>query len=355
MARLEAEHGRLPETLETRTPRGGLHLLFAWDPERPVPNSCGKLGAGIDIRGDGGYVIVPPSKREDGASYRWENPPGLFQPVPAPTWLYELILAKRDRKGDSPRTKNQVPGTTRTYSGSKTGPSTRERACACAALEGAAREVELAPPGGRNNTLNAVAYRLGRMIARGWLSRAEVEVRLLDAATVNGLVAEDGQLAVEATIRSGIKAGMGNPLEDLNNREQAGEQEAAAEAGYGVSKEDFYAYMPQHNYIFAPSREMWPAASVNARLAPISLTNGDGTPILDDKGKPKTLSASAWIDQNRPVEQVTWSPAHPAVVQGQAYLGRGLDRQTRVQRPQPLPSACDCPESWGRRAVVGSR
>ena len=103
MARLEAEHGPLPETVETRTPRGGLHLLFAWDPERPVPNSCGKLGAGIDIRGDGGYVIVPPSKREDGASYRWENPPGLFQPVPAPAWLYELILAKRDDKAKAPR------------------------------------------------------------------------------------------------------------------------------------------------------------------------------------------------------------------------------------------------------------
>lgn len=38
----------------------------------------------------------------------------------------------------------------------------------------------------------------------------------------------------------------------------------------GVSIEDFHAYMPQHSYIYAPSREMWPAGSINARLPPIS-------------------------------------------------------------------------------------
>ena len=77
MARLEAEHGPLPPTVETQTPRGGRHLLFAWDAERPVANSSGSLPPGIDIRGDGGYVIVPPSKRQDGASYQWETRLGI--------------------------------------------------------------------------------------------------------------------------------------------------------------------------------------------------------------------------------------------------------------------------------------
>ncbi len=40
-------------------------------------------------------------------------------------------------------------------------------------------------------------------------------------------------------------------------------------ADVGVKLEDFYAYMPMHNYIFAPSREPWPAASVNARIPPV--------------------------------------------------------------------------------------
>ena len=89
--------------------------------------------------------------------------------------------------------------------------------------------MEFAAPGGRNNTLNAVAYRLGRMIARGWLSRAEVEVRLLAAATVNGLVAEDGQLSVEATIRSGIEAGLKNPHDGLHGPEGDPKESASGE------------------------------------------------------------------------------------------------------------------------------
>ena len=228
MARLEAEHERLPTTLKTRTPRGGLHLLFAWDPERPVPNSCGKVGAGIDIRGDGGYIIVPPSKRGDGASYQWENPPEQFRPVPAPAWLYSLVFAKRNRKDDNPHDEADFPHGKDVFA-FEAGPGARERAYARAAFDGAVREVEFAAPGGRNNTLNAVAYRLGRMIARGWLSRAEVEVRLLAAATVNGLVAEDGQLSVEATIRSGIEAGLKNPHDGLHGPEGDPKESASGE------------------------------------------------------------------------------------------------------------------------------
>ena len=65
----------------------------------------------------------------------------------------------------------------------------------------------------------------------------------------------------------------------------------------GVSLSDFYAYMPMHSYIFAPTREMWPAASVNARVPPID-------------GK----AASVWLDQNKPVEQMTWAPGLPMVI-----------------------------------------
>ena len=61
--------------------------------------------------------------------------------------------------------------------------------------------------------------------------------------------------------------------------------------------EDFYAYMPQHRYIFAPTRELWPAASVNARL-----------PLISD------IKPAAWLDQNRPVEQMTWYPGEPMLI-----------------------------------------
>jgi hypothetical protein len=66
----------------------------------------------------------------------------------------------------------------------------------------------------------------------------------------------------------------------------------------GVSVEDFYAYMPMHSYIYAPTREMWPAPSVNARVPP---------PAKDTK-------ASLWLDQRRPVEQMTWVPGEPMLI-----------------------------------------
>lgn len=64
-----------------------------------------------------------------------------------------------------------------------------------------------------------------------------------------------------------------------------------------VRLEDFVAYMPMHNYIFTPTREMWPSSSVNARIPPI-----------------RKSSASAWLDANAPVEQMTWAPGLPMLI-----------------------------------------
>ena len=80
---------------------------------------------------------------------------------------------------------------------------------------------------------------------------------------------------------------------------------AASSPGEGVSLGDFHAYMPMHNYIFAPSREIWPGSSVNGRIARVQLEG------VGDDGKPKTISPSAWLDRHRPVEQMTWAPGEP--------------------------------------------
>jgi Primase C terminal 2 (PriCT-2)/Family of unknown function (DUF5906)/Bifunctional DNA primase/polymerase, N-terminal len=82
----------------------------------------------------------------------------------------------------------------------------------------------------------------------------------------------------------------------------------------GVSLEDFRAYMPMHNYIFTPSREPWPGSSVNARIPPIPILDAGGKPVLDEDGEPKYLKASTWLDQNRPVEQMTWAPGMPMLI-----------------------------------------
>lgn len=81
--------------------------------------------------------------------------------------------------------------------------------------------------------------------------------------------------------------------------------------GEGVSLNDFHAYMPTHSYIFVPSREMWPASSVNARIPPIPLTDKQAGA---ENGKHTTLAASGWLDRHKPVEQMTWGPGLPILI-----------------------------------------
>jgi hypothetical protein len=94
----------------------------------------------------------------------------------------------------------------------------------------------------------------------------------------------------------------------------------ASLADGGVSIDDFYAYMPMHNYIFAPTRTPWPAASVNSRIPP--------QPIgVDKDGKEKFIPASAWLDQNKPVELMTWVPGLPVVIEDKLiFEGGWIDR-----------------------------
>lgn len=89
---IEAEHSELPETVESQTGGGGRHVFFQW-PNRSVPCSTGKIARGIDIKGDGGYVILPPSDHESGREYCWliGQELGECDIAEAPAWLLEMI------------------------------------------------------------------------------------------------------------------------------------------------------------------------------------------------------------------------------------------------------------------------
>jgi Family of unknown function (DUF5906) len=101
-------------------------------------------------------------------------------------------------------------------------------------------------------------------------------------------------------------------------------------AATGVSLDDFYAYMPQHNYIYTPSREPWPASSINARIPPIPLFDNRGRPVLKDNGKQKTVPASTWLDRNKPVEQMTWSPGLPMIIENRLISQGGWIKRDNV-------------------------
>jgi hypothetical protein len=94
----------------------------------------------------------------------------------------------------------------------------RERQYAKAALEGSAAELASITEGERNNRLNACAFRMGRMIARGWIKSADVGDALWGACESNKLVQDDGPDAVQKTLASGIRAGLEKPHPDLSDR-----------------------------------------------------------------------------------------------------------------------------------------
>jgi hypothetical protein len=50
-----------------------------------------------------------------------------------------------------------------------------------------------------------------------------------------------------------------------------------------LSLDNFVAHLPQHNYIFLPTREPWPASSVNSQLPPMALLDANGKPVLHKK------------------------------------------------------------------------
>jgi Family of unknown function (DUF5906) len=92
--------------------------------------------------------------------------------------------------------------------------------------------------------------------------------------------------------------------------------------GIGVSIEDFRAYMPGHSYIFMPCRDVWPAASVNSRLGPQPAIGADGKPKRK-KGRDVMIPANVWLDQNRAVEQMTWVPGMPMLIENRLVVDGG--------------------------------
>ena len=73
--------------MEARTGGGGRHLYFR-HPGGTVHNKVG-LAPGIDLRGDGGLVVAPPSLHRSGRRYRWLRgcDPAALAPAPLPDWL----------------------------------------------------------------------------------------------------------------------------------------------------------------------------------------------------------------------------------------------------------------------------
>jgi hypothetical protein len=184
MRRLVDRHGPLPAGLRVRTGSGGWHLYFA-HPGITIANSAGAIAPGIDIRGDGGYIIAPPSRHHRGGIYRAVGEPCV---AAMPDWLLDRLAP---RPAATPRPRFASPAAARSWA------------------EHARRDeldrVANALPGTRNSTLNAAAYRLGRLIDERHLPPINVAGDLLAAALTAGL----GEREARQTIRSAMNAAAG--------------------------------------------------------------------------------------------------------------------------------------------------
>lgn len=99
LAALETEHGTLPATVSARTGGGGRHYYFR-HPGRTTGNRTG-LAPGLDLRGDGGMVVAPPSMHGSGRRYQWVTgkTPDTMPLAPVPVWLLQVIAKAEAHPG----------------------------------------------------------------------------------------------------------------------------------------------------------------------------------------------------------------------------------------------------------------
>ena len=193
LRQLVVEHGPLADGRIVTTGSGGQHLYFK-HPGGIIRNDAGRrVGPGIDVRGDGGYVLAPPSRHRSGHDYTLAS--GGTTLPPLPDWLRAAL-------------EPPIPTSTLTPTRSAARRENfRGDAWANTALDGELQRLRSAQQGARNDTLNRVAYRLGQIIGAGLLREDDTRALLIDQAIAIGL----GEREVNATTHSGLAAGLNNP------------------------------------------------------------------------------------------------------------------------------------------------
>lgn len=169
--------GPLPETVEQRTGSGGRQLLFAYPEGRTCRNTAGSrrgLGGGVDTRGEGGFVVVPPSIHPCGDAYRWTTGPHQAPLAPLPdAWV--------DRLERKERITIRVP----------LPPSPAADAMGATVADRRIEAVARAAPGKRNDELYRAAFYLARLGRDGLVDWPGVRRRLEWAGTAAGLTDDE--------------------------------------------------------------------------------------------------------------------------------------------------------------------
>lgn len=147
-----------PETMTAHTPSGGIHCLFRW-PGHAVLSSQDRLGPGLEVKGDGAWVTLPP-----GPGRAWDPHLGIDTPLaPMPWWM-------------------KVPEPKRLVVAEPVKPETGLSRYAEAALDDACRKMIAAPPGEQEGTINGECFAIGTLAGAGAIPTAFARHALLWAA-----------------------------------------------------------------------------------------------------------------------------------------------------------------------------
>ena len=179
--------GVAPDTVTVRTAKGA-HFYFR-HPGVPVPNKTRFL-PGMDLRGDGGFVVAPGSIHPDGAAYEWINHPAWHEIAPMPGWLAFHLEQKSQPAAVIP--------TSAAVAESAYGLSARDRELTA---------LRSTTQGQRNDRLNQSTFALAQLSAAGELDSGKTRAMLRAAALGIGLEANE----IERTLASGWAAGLREP------------------------------------------------------------------------------------------------------------------------------------------------
>lgn len=192
MVWLEKNSEALPQTRTHKTRTGGLHLVFKEPADVEIRNSASRIAPGVDVRGEGGYVIFPPSP-----GYAVADP---IEPAEMPLWLIRACL--KPPETEPPKTTRSDP---RQDGGSSYG---------LVALASECDAIRSAPFGKQEDTLNSAGLKIGGLVAGGELQESIALADLLSAG--RAMASEPGRESwrpseVEAKVRRAFIDGQSNP------------------------------------------------------------------------------------------------------------------------------------------------
>jgi hypothetical protein len=303
----------LPETRTARTATGGIHKYLKYPNGVKIINSDSRLVPGVDVRGEGGMVLAPPSIKPGVGAYEWISEADIAE---APQWLIDKLKRLAEKE---------------------TAPGVDPQAD----LDRIAKAMEAMPN-----------------IYRGHKDWKDMGIRLFAAGAPFEVFDKWSQKCPEKYNADDTRQAWREITNSPPNRTGAGAIFKMADElvpgwrGKAASIGDFIAYLPAHNYIYIPTREPWPASSVNSQIAKMPLRDHDGEPMLDDKGNEKFISASTWLDQNRAVQQMTWAPGEPLeirdklIAEGGWFTHKGATCLNLYRPPTIVPGDASKATIW---------